>query len=802
VKKVIKLLLCCNFFLNSFAYAEVVTDGTVGAIQHLSGQMTIPQNLGTTAGNNLFHSFQSFNINMGESATFTGSHSIQNVISRVTGGQLSNIDGLLKSEVGNANFYFINPAGITFGTNAQVDVPAAFYLSTAESLRFSNGETFNNSSSLPSSLSISNPADFGFLSNSAGNIKIEGTSLSFQHENAVLFSADNLVINQSKLSNPSGKISLNAQKNLFLTNASDVNVSTQSTHDGGAIVVTASNMTVDNSYIRSNTNSSSDAGTISINSEKLLVQNSGQIGSSTYASGNAGIITIQSKELDIIGNPAGRTTAILTNAELGSSGKAGVISITSDAIILDKLGLIDSNTSGTGNAGSVNVTSNAEIVIANDGHISSSTKGAGNGGEVNVIANKLLIDEGHIHSVSFDGSSGDAGKTTLQAKELVISHGGIIHADAKPKSQGNAGSVVVNVDKLVLETGGAISSSAYALGAAGDVIVHAKTIDISGEGISSITHKPVYSQISAAATNTSKGQTGSVKVTADHSIYLHDGGMMSIQNDGIINNAIQNQTHSALNVFAPTITLDSSGIITAKSTGNADAGQIAVSFSQALLMDGNQSAITTQANSGNGGNLTINGNQLITLQNNAHIDTFTTTGKRGGDITINADRLMMNSGKIIAQADNANNGGDIFLTLNALIPSYNQLQVDLKPLTNSEMGINVFNIIQAARSGGVTLNVPQFNISGSISTLTQSFIELPDLNRDDCNLEVFKSFLMRSGNGGIPNNEAKTGFIPAAAVLPNSKPSSSKNSLASQQQAAYTASQKNNNYSCAALSSN
>jgi filamentous hemagglutinin family protein len=43
---------------------------------------------------------------------------LKNVISRVTGGQVTTINGLLKSDIPNANFYFINPTGVTFGASA------------------------------------------------------------------------------------------------------------------------------------------------------------------------------------------------------------------------------------------------------------------------------------------------------------------------------------------------------------------------------------------------------------------------------------------------------------------------------------------------------------------------------------------------------------------------------------------------------------------------------------------------------------------------------------------------------------
>jgi filamentous hemagglutinin family protein len=134
---------CVCFFLlkPSVASSGISTDGTIGPAANLSGpDYQITHELGSLSGKNLFHSFDTFSIANGESATFTGPDEIANVISRVTGGAVSSIDGLLRSEVGTADFYFINPAGVVFGENAQVDVPAAFHVSTADELRFEDGE--------------------------------------------------------------------------------------------------------------------------------------------------------------------------------------------------------------------------------------------------------------------------------------------------------------------------------------------------------------------------------------------------------------------------------------------------------------------------------------------------------------------------------------------------------------------------------------------------------------------------------------------------------------------------------------
>jgi filamentous hemagglutinin family protein len=102
--------------------AEVTLDGTLGPASSLTGpNFVIPDTVGQTMGINLFHSFGVFNINTGESATFTGPSSIENVLGRVTGGSSSFIDGLLRTQFENAspNLFLLNPAGVLFWSQRQ-----------------------------------------------------------------------------------------------------------------------------------------------------------------------------------------------------------------------------------------------------------------------------------------------------------------------------------------------------------------------------------------------------------------------------------------------------------------------------------------------------------------------------------------------------------------------------------------------------------------------------------------------------------------------------------------------------------
>src|SRR5690242_3949821 len=91
--------------------ADVVTDGSVGAVRSLAGpNYQITSDLGRQVGGNVFHSFTRLNLVSGEAATFSGPGSITNIIGRVTGGAPSSIDGTIRSTIPGANLFLTNPS--------------------------------------------------------------------------------------------------------------------------------------------------------------------------------------------------------------------------------------------------------------------------------------------------------------------------------------------------------------------------------------------------------------------------------------------------------------------------------------------------------------------------------------------------------------------------------------------------------------------------------------------------------------------------------------------------------------------
>ncbi|GJL52614.1 MAG: hypothetical protein NPIRA01_38410 [Nitrospirales bacterium] len=287
---------------------------------------------GTVRGQNQFHSFSQFDLGTGQIASFNGPATIVNILSRVTGGVPSSIDGTLRSSIEGTNMFFLNPAGVIFGAEAKLDLTGSFHVSTADFLRFEDDATFYADASLdrnPDSILtaaplkgfgfLNNPTTFGFTNTSPESLVFEGADFQVSEGETISVVGGDIILKSRGIGNDSHSASLSAEGGLIhvvsIKSSSEVPVDMQefeaSTIEhygeiilsdeaaittngvrGGAVVIRSGRLVMDDSEISVNTrNGNGNPIGIDIHTKKdIVLTHNSRITSNTHGSGQAGNI--------------------------------------------------------------------------------------------------------------------------------------------------------------------------------------------------------------------------------------------------------------------------------------------------------------------------------------------------------------------------------------------------------------------------------------------------------------------------------------------------------------------------------
>ncbi|MBF0379193.1 MAG: filamentous hemagglutinin N-terminal domain-containing protein [Desulfamplus sp.] len=703
-------------------YADISTDGTVGAAKTLTGpDYTIPETLGTLKGDNLFHSFEKFSIKTQESATFTGSDSIKNVISRVTGGEKSEIDGTLRSNVGKADFYFINPSGVVFGENAKVDVPAAFHVSTANELKFKDGTSFEASKSKQSTLTQAAPESFGFLGTQSTSIEINGSTLEFKPESKVsLTSSKDITIKgteketttesetkQASLTSVGGEIELKAEGDLMLDNATVES----SGNGGGKITVKADSVKLQNNskiYADNTGNKNSEGGIAVEVDKKIELVNGSAISIATFSKGYAGDIRINSENMKIDGKSSSKFTGISNYVETGSSGKAGTVEITvAEYLELVNRGIIKSDTFSKGDAGDVKINA-GNVKIDGQGSyaaiLNNSSQGSeGNAGKLEISVDGLLeiSDGGQICSITVS-KNGNAGNISINAEEMIIDGNNDftgIMGQSRENSKGKAGEVNIAVaDNLQLENNATIASRNSSNGTEG---TSGKVYVTVGNTLKILKDSEITSS------TWSKGDAGGVSIKAGELIIDGQGGEEFV---GITSQARKgsegNPGPVEVNVDG-TIKLIDGATISSDTESKADAGEVTVNAAN-LIIDNKDQGITDKrftgikswaflGSTGNSGIVRVTVKDLIELFHGAAISSSThsigngsTVIVKAGNMKIDAQDFTVQLTGVACQAEagsTGGKGGDVIIIVDDVLEMVNGAQISSSTFSKGDAGI-------------------------------------------------------------------------------------------------------------------
>ncbi|MCP2726898.1 two-partner secretion domain-containing protein, partial [Limnofasciculus baicalensis] len=353
--------------------AQVITpanDGTGTIVTQDGNRFDITG--GTQAGANLFQSFAQFGISQDQIANFLSQPGIENVLSRVVGGEASIINGTIQLGGANSNLFLMNPAGILFGATAQINVPADFTATTATGIgigdNWFNAQGNNDYSSLSGT-----PNTFAFNTEQPGAI-INLGNLTLQDGSLTMLAGT--IVSSGQLSG-GGKITIAAVPGKNLVRISQA---------GMLLSLEIQPLIPDNSRLGN--------WTLPILSLPALLTGGGNTNSATVNSEGRVVLTSFGKEVQngdvAVVNKITAPAGVTINAPIGT-------------IITDN---IDTSSNNGGNGGIVSLLAQGDI---KNGNII--TQASGKAGDVFVSNINGNIDINNIFTESF--GSGNTGNVTL-----------------------------------------------------------------------------------------------------------------------------------------------------------------------------------------------------------------------------------------------------------------------------------------------------------------------------------------------------------------------------------------------------
>jgi len=777
----------------------------LGAKVELPGKdFQITPELGQQFGGNLFHSFQQFNLSEGETATFSGANSVQNIITRVTGGSPSMIDGTLRSTIPNADLYFLNPYGILFGQHAKLDLQGGFHASTADYLKLQDGGRFETRQLNNSLLSVAPVAAFGFLTDSPASITAQdsilsvapmkplsliGGNLQFQGSIPVQFDDTNTYATfaSSLFHTAGGQISLVAvgssgevlmNPDLTLTGrGGDITLNRTlvdtSGLSSGNLKIRGGRLQMHDSSLQANTLGEFLGGVMDIQlTESLLADSTSfyfnAFSSKTLSQGHGGSIAIKVPEFTA-------SRIILATATSGAT--SGDVDI---AVM--RLKLLE----GAGiTSGSASLAKSGDLTINATESILMSGRSIGS----HLVNNVMITDmSSFIDSTTYtvEGASLGGGRIDLTTPRLDLVGGFIISASLGP---GNAGDIVIHADNVNLIQGGMISTSAHRTGLAGNIRLDVKdTLFLSGRlnstFVAPVTGIRLENQQSNITSLSLIGSGGQIDLTAK-TIHLTKEAVIGASSMGLSDKTSSMNLHADNIILTESAQINSSNRLYAGSefllgTGRGHGGDIRIQAKQLTLNGENQKPSLQQITSissdtyspGQGGNLFIE-TESLNISHGAAISARSFDKGDAGQINLHAQNLRLTERSAISTAATQAGGGNI--VLNGVS--------GLLHLDNSEITTSV--AVGQGSGGNITIEQPQFVIlnqaqikaqadaghGGNIHIIAQHFVpSVESLVSASSNLGIDGQITIDSPTEDVGNQmlNLSANYLNAASLFPRS----------------------------------
>ena len=608
----------------------------------LRGELADEIRGGAIRGNNLFHSFAEFNVLPDQRVYFANPIGIENILSRVTGGNLSNIDGLLGVD-GAANLYLLNPNGIIFGPNARLDIEGSFTATTADQIGFNDGSEFSAVPTDNELLTVSVPLGVQFNDEPQGDITQQGDLAVGAGASLTLFG--DRVLSSGALTVEGGTVQLLGNQ-VGLVDEAAVDVS--SATGGGTVLIGGD-------YL--------GEGTVP-NANTTLIEAGATIHADAQQTGDGGRVIVWA---DGATQFAGGISAQGGN----ESGNGGFVEV-SGRQALDFTGTV--NTQAVNGIVGQLLLDPANIFIADAPPPGSITVGLGDGVFADLIyaATEDPEQNSHLTPATVEALLAANDLTLVADNAIAVLNN--VTANSDNNLTLNAGAIGV-IGAVLRQSGGGSIILGTPQTPGNGVAVGLGIVDTSplpgstnaGGNVQITTHDlAVLNNGSVSASTLGTGDTGQVQIDATGDVIV-DGPSAAIAN-----------------IVFPGATGDSGGIalsanrlsvlngaeVNASNFGDGDAGQVQITATGDVLVDGPGSRIASQVNlgaTGNSGGIVLSTNNL-SLLNDAEVSASTFSAGNAGQVEIDAmGDVIVDGARIdstVAAGATGDSGGIVLSTTN------------------------------------------------------------------------------------------------------------------------------------------
>ncbi|WP_449418628.1 two-partner secretion domain-containing protein [Phormidium nigroviride] len=498
------------------------------------------------------------------------------------------------------------------------------------------------------------------------------------------------------------------------------------------------------------------AGTIAIDTGRLLINNGSVIGSSTFSSGNGGNVTIRATEFDLVGSGINSGTLV------GSTGIGGNISFEGERLRVRDGAAIGSVTRSGAASGNINIKANESLEIlrtpagsAVQTVISTSALGQnGNAGNITIDTKKLTISNGAgitsssgvaIGSQLLNTTGGLGGNLTIRASES-IAIGGVSEVLANGNrsssfvtsdtySSNRGGDIYISTPLLSLRSGGVISAGSFGTADAANVTIDAEKVELIGNGNSGVFSSAIQASVGFLYLLTNPNATanaGSLNLNVNQ-LTLRDGATVNVQ-------ALGTGQAGNINIRADSIALENKSIINA-STDSGGGGNVNLRARDIQLRRG--SRITSDAGISDGGNIRINSDILATLPDENNDITANARTARGGQVTVNVPNIFGFTAVSREQARSS---------LGLTDAEFAALQVNPTSLIASSDIAAISQQAGPALQGAVTFSTTGVNPAQGLIALPQNVVDPATLIATNPCTEGAENEFTITGKGGVPPN--------------------------------------------------